>query len=270
MIRIVFSTLLLLSTSLAHSAPTTLGIFPYFDAGRLAALHQPLAEHFAKQTGLSIAMLSSPNFKSFKQRTKDGRYDIIVTAPHLGRTAEKHDGYQWLGLTSNVSHAVFAVRKGSNIKSFSDLKNTTITLPTSRAIIHHLALDTLVKNGLTPGKDVKIVIQKSHNNAMLAVIEGITPAAAFGRPTWDRYKPKGREEIKMLGTSEDIPGFAVMAHKRLGEAQISALRTAFLSFMDTAKGKEYFEQTGLKGSRSATTKDFDLLDKYLKQIREAK
>lgn len=247
-----------------------LGIFPYANAGYLAKLHRPLKNHFQEVTSERIQMLSTVNFKTFKQNTKNGLYDIIITAPHLGRLAEKQANYQWLGFTANTSYAVFAVKQKNRSKTLADFKGQTITLPPKTAIIHQLALNKLREAGLRPGIDITIKETNSHNNAMLAVINNLTPISAFGKPTWTRFKPPGREAIVKLTQSENIPGFAFMANPRLGTKMINKLKLQFFNFQNTEAGKKYFKTTGLKGAREKTTEDLEVIDKYLHAIQQAK
>jgi len=105
---------------------------------------------------------------------------------------------------------------------------------------------------------------------MLAVIQNITPISAFGKPTWSKFKPQGRENIIKLTQSENIPGFAIMAHPRLGTKMISKLKQQFFSFQETEPGKMYFEKTGLKGARQETAQDLQKIDKYLNALQQAK
>lgn len=170
----------------SQSKKYNFGIFPYYDAATLVSLHKPLKDYLEKQTGVKAALRSSANFKSFKNRTADGKYDILMTAPHLGRIAQLNNGYQLIGFTGNKSHAVFAVRKDSRFNSAADLSNQTISLPPKAAIIHYLALKHLAEQGIKPDQ-ITINETKSHNNALMTVVNGTAPAAAFGKPTWDRY-----------------------------------------------------------------------------------
>lgn len=256
-------------SSSLYADKLTLGIFPYFDATRLAQLHKPLKEHLAISTNNDIRLVSAPSFKEFNKRTKQSRYDIIVTAPHFGRDAQKIAGYEWLGFTSNTSYAVFVSHIDSGIKTIKDLKGKTLALPPKRAIIHHLAINTLVDNRINTTKDIKISEQKSHNNAMLSAILKNTDAAAFGAPTWKKYKSPDKNKLQMIGKSEDIPGFAIMVHSSVPTKIKKDLKKALYLFPFTNEGKEYFNKTGLKGIREKTQEDIELLDGCIRLMRTA-
>jgi phosphonate transport system substrate-binding protein len=247
-----------------------LGIFPYYDPATLVSLHKPLKDFLEAELGISISMRSASNFRSFKSRAAEGIYDILITAPHLGRTAETVSGYQWIGFTLNRSHAVFVVKKDSGISSLSDLKGKAITLPPKAAIIHHVALKHLRNNGLEPNVDIKIIETNSHDNAMKSVENSSSPVAAFGKPTWDRYVLDSGKDLIKIDHSEDIPGFAILANSRINGKMVQAIREAIVRFTETDTGKDYFNKSGLKGFRLAENVDFEQLDSYLAEIKANK
>ena len=260
----------LAATSAAtQAAPLTLGVFPYFDPATLASLHLPLKTHLSSTSGRRMTLVSAPDFKTFKQRSHTGRYDILLTAPHLGRMAQLRADYQWLAFTSNYSHAVFVALSESGIARVEDLRGKTLALPPKGAIIHHLALAHLERHGLLPGKDVTIETLTSHNNAMLAAIRGDVDAAAFGRPTWLRYAAPDRERLKLIDQSEQIPGFAVLVHPRIDAAVRESIRKALFAFPDTEAGQAYFDTTGLDGVRTVNDSDMELLDRYIERMAAA-
>jgi len=261
--RFVIILLGILFTTTLYANKYTLGVFPYFDAAKLASLHKPLKDYLSSSTNNEIRLISAPNFKLFKERTSKGHYDILITAPHFGRNAQNIANYEWLGFTSNTSHAVFVSHIDSGITTMQELKTKSIALPPKSAIIHHLALNSLLQYEIIPKKNIDLSIQKSHNNAMLAVIHKKTDAAAFGAPTWAKYKSPDKNKLRKIGKSEDIPGFAIMVHKRVPFKTKEDLKKALFLFSNTKEGKSYFDKTGLKGIRKSTTQDMILLDKYL-------
>ncbi len=261
---------LVLSCASASASILSLAIFPYFSPEQLVTLHKPLKDYLARETGLKLRLVSAADFKAFKGRTAAGRYDLLITAPHLGRLAEKQAGYRWLAVTSNYSEAVFVARRDSGPQDLADLKGRRLALPPRLAIIHQMALETLEKGGLQAGRDVTIVPRRSHDHALYAVLLGETDAAAIGRPTWLRYRAPEKRSLMVIGRSEHIPGFAIMAHPRLASATVERLRRALYAFPSTPEGKAYFDATGLEGVRPITEQDLNLLDHYLARIRAAR
>ncbi|MBF0266320.1 MAG: PhnD/SsuA/transferrin family substrate-binding protein, partial [Gammaproteobacteria bacterium] len=99
---------------------------------------------------------------------------------------------------------------------------------------------------------------------------GLSIAAAFGKPTWDRHLLNSKDKLLKIGTSEEIPGFAIMVHPRLSEETSLKIRQAMFKFSETETGKTYFKESGLKGFRLANEKDFKQLDEYLVEIQASK
>lgn len=249
--------------------PLKFAVFPYFSAAQLIKLHKPLKQYLVDTTQLNMSMVTASSFKQFNQNTAQQHYDIIITAPHLGRKAQLQHGYKLIGFTTNTSQAILAAKKIASQQQLSDFKGQSITLPPKAAIVHHLALKTLREAGLEPGKDITIKATKSHNNAMISVIEDITPLAAFGQPTWSRFQPPGRENLVEIARSESIPGFAILIHPRVTPARITKIQSALFAFEHTSQGKHYYATTGLQGLRGATSEDVQQMDFYLHEIQRS-
>ncbi len=267
--RFVMGVLLFCLSVPSLAGALRLGVFPYFSAEQLVALHRPLKDYLAKTTGLHIRLVSAPDFRTFKRRTAEGRYDLLITAPDLGRLAEQNADYRWLGVTANRSEAVFVAPRGTDIRRLADLQSKRLALPPRLAITHQMALETLEGAGLKPGRDLAIMPRHTHDQALYAVIRADADAAAVGRPTWLRYDAPGKERLQVIGRSASIPGFALMAHSRLAPEMRERLRKALHAFAGTREGKAYFSTTGLGGVRMIEPADLALLDHYLARIQAA-
>ncbi len=87
----------------SENTPLTLGVFPYVTPAQLASFHTPLKDYLAKSLQRPVSLVTAPDFDSFVDRTRKGQYDIIITAPHLGRLAETRDSYKRLAQTGHSS-----------------------------------------------------------------------------------------------------------------------------------------------------------------------
>ena len=238
----------LLNSTASLSAETknlTVGVFPYFSAAKLFKLHTPVINRLNSTVDKSFTMVSASGFGEFIKRTKAGNYDLVITAPHMGRLAEMQSGYQRVAMTGNKSYAVFVVKNKSSYQTLSDIKGESITLPPAKAIISKMALKTMEQAGLEKN-DVKLNYTKSHNNALLSVIRDESKVAAFGYPTWKRYPAKDKKSLRVLAISEKIPGFLIMANPRLDAELVSDISESLIDFEKTDSGKAYFSLTALE------------------------
>lgn len=261
----LFSVALLL-TGTASAEPLRMGIFPYHSPEQLVRLHKPLKDYLSHASGRHVRLVSAPDFDQFIKRTRDGRYDVLITAPHLGRIAEREDGYRWLGFTRNYSRAVFVSRRDTGLETLEDLAGQRVAMPPEIAIIHQVALHQLRKHGLGPGTRVSVTAKKSHDAALFSVLRGAADAAAIGLPTWLHYDLPEKNLFQVIGQSEPIPGFAILVHPEVPAPVAEAIRDALFKFESTPAGNAYFDKTGLEGIRTVSEQDLEQLDKYLVDV----
>jgi phosphonate transport system substrate-binding protein len=247
--RISYLLWLLLAISVpVHAAEEiTLGVFPYVTSGQLVELHTPLKNYIAKSLSRPVVLVTAPDFLSFDDRTHHGEYDLILTAPHFGRLAEQRDGYQRVARTLHEVRAVFLVPKESNIRRIEDLKGKRIMVAQPVSVVYQLALETLSKKGLFPGKNVTIIETRTHNNALYAPLRNEADAGITGILLWEKLTGEQKNQLHLIATSPGVPGFMLMANPRVPKRDVNKLRQAMISFNKTSEGKSYFEKSGMKG-----------------------
>ena len=242
-----------------------LGIFPYLSAGKLLKIHNPLASYLSENLNSQVNLISAPGFGQFIQRTKKQKYDIIITAPHMGALALLQSNYQRLAVSSNKSHAVFVSLNKSKFNSFKNIQQASITLPPEKAIITKLALQTLSEQDSNIN-ELNIEYTQSHNNALKSVLIGESDVAAFGFPTWNRTSDVDKSRLQVLGASEGIPGFMIVANASMSQQKIQKITRLLLNFHHTDKGKAYFKTTRLEPFRAITEQDIEDLKPFVKSI----
>jgi len=99
--------------------------------------------------------------------------------------------------------ARFAVKADSPIKSVKDLKGKTLSINAFGGAVDAAARSMLVKNGLTPGKDVTIVEGRFPAQESM-VRSGKIDVGTFIAAFWDRANKKGG--VRTLFTSKDAIG----------------------------------------------------------------
>ena len=248
---LIFCTWLLCSGTARAEQSIQLGVFPYVSPGQLVKFHNPLRAYIEETLGMKVSLVTAPTFKDFVARTREGQYDIIMTAPHLGKLAEVQ-GYKRIAHTMHDVQGIYLVHKDSPIKNLSDLKGKIITLVGRAAIITQMVEHQLSSMGLEEGKDYTFRITRTHNNAMYAPLRGESDASVTGIILFSRIGEEDRKNVRVIGKTPVAPGFVVMAGKNITDAQRQKLTDALVTFDTTEAGKEYFAATGLK--------KFDLID----------
>ena len=259
----VFALLTGSSSAIAHDkSELVLGVFPYVTPVQLAAFHTPLKDYLAKSLQRPISLVTAPDFNSFVERTSQGQYDIIITAPHLGRFAETHDGYKRLAQTSHFVQGIFLTRKDSEIQKIEDLRGKSVMIAQPISIIYQMSEHLLRQKGLVPGESVTILDTRTHNNAMYAPLRGEADASVTGTLLWQVLKEEQKDQMRVIGTTDEAPGFMVMGNKRLSTKDIKKIKDLLLDFHDVAGSEPYFSATGYKKFEKIDDSIMKKLDPY--------
>jgi phosphonate transport system substrate-binding protein len=76
------------TSSAANSARFTIGVLPNVSARIILNSYQPMRAYFERVLGMPVDIATGTNFQDFSSRTFKGEYDLIITAPNLGRVAQ--------------------------------------------------------------------------------------------------------------------------------------------------------------------------------------
>ena len=245
-----------------EKTPLTLGVFPYVTPVQLATFHTPLKDYLAKSLGRPVTLVTAPDFTSFADRTRDGQYDIVFTAPHLGRLAETRDGYKRVAQTSHTVQGFFLVRKDSDIQKIGDLKGKTVMIAQKVSIVYQMAEHTLRENGLVPGESVTIIDSRTHNNAIHAPLRGEADASVTGKLLWYVLDDEQKAQLRVIGTTAEAPGFLVMAHPRLAMQEIERIKKLLLDFHQKPGSESYFTTNGFEKFQPVDDRAMKGLDPY--------
>ena len=250
------------------SHPLTLGVFPYVSRAQLMEVHAPLRGYLEQTLGQPVELITAPDFPEFLARTQRGEFDIILTAPHFGRLAETRDGYVRLAKTGHQVQGIFLAAADSEIKGLKDLKGKTIMIAQPISIVYQLAEEALRTVKLVPGKSVTIIETRSHNNAMAAPARKEADASVTGQGLWAQASPDIRSQLREIGATRSVPGFMLLAHKRIPAKQVQQIQRLLLSFDHTPEGKAYFERTFMIRFEKIDNKSMRALDPYTKILRQ--
>lgn len=248
----------------SEKTPLVLGVFPYVTPVQLATFHTPLKDYLAKNLERPVTLVTAPDFMSFVDRTREGQYDMVLTAPHLGRLAEIRDGYSPVAQTSHTVQGFFLVRKDSGINTITDLRGKSLMMAQKVSIVYQMAEQTLRENGLVPGESVTIIETRTHNNAIHAPLRGEADASVTGKLLWHVLDDSQKVQLKLIGTTAETPGFLLMAHSRLSRQEIESLKKSLLEFHLKPGSESYFTTNGFEKYQPVDEKGMKALDPYTK------
>ena len=256
--------LLLSALALADNSKDELvfGVYPYLSPNQIVEQFSPLGDHLAKALDRPVVLRSAPNFAQFVDRTRAGEYDIIFTAPHMGRLAEKRDGYRPLAQSGNPIVVVALVKKDSPVKTLDDLRGRGLAIGAKMSMTYQIMNQALGKSGLELGKNVRFIDTATFSNVLEAILRNEADAGATATALWDKTPTEQRTQFRELYRAAPVPGFFVLAHPRNGEAILNKLQKALMNFDKTPTGKTYFDKTGQIDFRPLDTATMKRIDPF--------
>ena len=244
----------------AQERKLSLAVFPYVSPSKIL-VHQKGLKHFLeKELNRPISIITAKSSQNYLENVKKGDYDIIYTAPHMGRYSELKLSYQRIAMTKNNIQGLYIVKKESPMKSLADAKEKTIAMASPVTILHQITLQDLEKLNLKDGKNIKIRVTKNHMNALFSLLKGSSDLALTGVKLWKKLSPKYKDQLRLLSKSTKTTGFLVMGNPAsINEKLRAQLETAFLKFNQSEAGTKYI----FKGFKAIDEKGMKSLDKYI-------
>lgn len=252
----------------AQQAPLEIGVFPYLSTRALLGTYQPLQQYLEQVLHRPVNLVTAPDMRAFAERTQEGAYTYVVTAPHFARLAQLEAGYRpLLRATRNLAGALL-VRKNSDIRNIEDLRGKRVATPDSWTIISVLGLDLFRRNGLVPGKDVTIQALPTHNSAVVSLQNGAVDAAVVSLTAFIQMTQEQRAGLRILTQTREVPHVMYLANAKVSAAEAEAFALMLNHFVEhTPEGKQFIESLGYQGLRAPTELELRSLDPYLDMLK---
>ncbi|MDP1651338.1 MAG: phosphate/phosphite/phosphonate ABC transporter substrate-binding protein [Rhodocyclaceae bacterium] len=238
------------------------GVYPTLSPSQTVEQFTPLNDHLTKSLERPVSLRSAPDFAQFIERTRAGEYDIIFTAPHMGRIAETRDGYTRIAQTGYSLVVVALARKDGPIAALADLKGRKLAIGAKLSMTYQIVDQALHKQGLALGRDVEFVDTASFSNVLEALVRREADAGATSSRLWDGAPPGKHEVLREIWRSVPAPGFLILAHPRVGAAALKRIERAVLDFGKTPAGKTFFEITRHVDFRPVDAASMKRIDPY--------
>lgn len=251
----------------ADGKPLEIGVFPYLSVRAVLTTFQPIRHYLERELGRPVVLYTAPDFRSFIERTQQGEYDVLITAPHCARLAQLQTGYVPLAGFTKELHPIIVVAASSSYKSLADLRGKTVAIPDRLAIVSMMGLRLMREQGIETDRDFRLVSATSHNSAILEVTRANADAAITEAAALQQMPDELRNGVRVIATAGKAPHVMLMAHPRLGHGTIQKLRSLLEQFAtESPEGREFLAATGyesLKPVREAVLKS---LDPYAQEI----
>ncbi len=247
-------------------AAFSVGVLPNISARLILGQYQPLSEFFARQLGRKVEIVTAANFKAFAEATRNREYQLIVTAPNLGRLAQKDSQWEPLASYEPLIPALLvgsAANAESSVQAaVQQLRGKSLALANPQSLVALVGLKWLADQGLRQDQDFKVVQVANDDSLGTLLLNGEAPLAMMSMGEF-RAKPEAmRKSLRVVTEMARLPGFLVMANPQMPAADKERLKALVLAFPGSEEGQRFFALTGLTGIKPAEEKDLKFLDAF--------
>lgn len=247
-----------------------LGVLPNLSARLLLAQYQPLREYLNRVSSRPVQISTAPNWSTFHQRTLALAYDLVVTAPNLARLAQLDAAYTPLLSYAPAIKGLLVVATARPMPSVAQLRGHNLALSNPQSLVTLRGLQWLEENGLQRERDFKTVSTPADDSVGSVVIRGDAMAAMLSGGEYRALPETLRNQLQVLQTFAEVPGFMVMASPRLSAAQMRSLKEQLLAFATGSdEGKQFFASTGFTAMTEPAAGLMESLDAYVAATRQA-
>jgi phosphonate transport system substrate-binding protein len=260
---LLFIVLLLCSTASAEEV-FTIGVAPHTSARVILQMYQPLRLHLERSLGMTVEVVTAPDFDEFAQRGLSQEYDLAITTGHQARLLQTDARYSPLLTYKAEFKAVALVTTKGPIRVPNDLKGKTVLGLSAASLVTLWGEHWLAENGL--GSSRVQYVSASDSVAQL-VISGQAAAGFTSLANFQSLKPEVQSQLRFLAESPSMAGRVYALNSRRA-AREKAIEAALWDFAKTPEGMQYFEKYKLEGYRKLRPKELSSMDKYAAEVKK--
>jgi phosphonate transport system substrate-binding protein len=247
--------------------PLALGVLPNVSARLIITSYQPMREYLERELKRPVEVVTAPDFRSFSQRTFKGEYQLVVTAPNLGRVAQLDAGWEPLAIYEPRIPALLVGSADNPNDAPEQVRGKAVAMANPQSLVAFVGMQWLRTQGLQPGSDFKVVVTANDDSLGAVIRSGEAPWAIMSMGEF-RAKPEPlRNTLRIVTEMAKVPGFLVMANPRMAPAEKQRLKALLLAFPATEDGKRFFGLSGFANIREVADADLKFMDPFNEQTR---
>ena len=250
------------------ATPLIFGVFPSMTAKQTLELYEPLARLMERHLRRRVVIYSARDFKTFVERTRQGDYDILLTAPHLAWLARQDAGYRPLLKYAQPVRGLLVVKSTSPYRVADDLRGQTIATPDAIAVVTLAVQADMAAHGLRRNVDYQTIEYGTHLNAVMQVIQGRAAAAMVGLLPYRLMPNEVHQQLRILIETAPLSSLMYLTHPRLRDQEANAIRDALLDFAATPEGRVFMQRGGYGGFVAVDGNELRAFRPYALQVEE--
>ena len=248
------------------TAPLRVGVFPAVSPVQLLANYQPLRMYLARELGRPVNFYTAKDFPSFHRDTLAGNFDLVLTAAHLARLAQRDAGWLPLAHYTEDNRSTLITSKSQPITALKELAGRNVAVANRTALVVIIALHWLGEQGLRAGRDFTILGVPTFSAAAHAVQSGEAVLGIVSTATLKQVPPQVAAGVQVFQQLPSIPYTWAIAPGLHGDGP--RVQEVLVRFSDKLpEGKTFYDATNHGGIVAASDEFLRSIDPYVDETR---
>ncbi|MFV1983814.1 MAG: phosphate/phosphite/phosphonate ABC transporter substrate-binding protein [Thiohalomonadales bacterium] len=250
-----------------------MGIFPRRNTAKTIRMFNPLAHYLSKKLGMSVVVDTSSDFKTFWQKVKDKKFDIVhYNQLHYVLSNEK---FNYTAIIKNQEFGIdsirpiIAVRNDSNIKSIRDLRNKVVHFGGGKlAMVSHIANRVAIRDMGLSDNEYRWKYVKNPPRTAISVFNMSADAASIGEGVLDFPQIKRSitsKEFRKIYLGPDLPHLPWAVSDKISPDLKVKIQSAMLVLNNSNAGIDLLKNASITGFSKAIDKEYDIVRSIYKK-----
>lgn len=242
------------------------GILPISTTRTLIKNYQPLQVYLERELKRPVELVTAHDFKTFHFSTIEGKFDVVITAAHLGRLAQTTAQYVPLARYKAPHRTLLIVAKDQPLKSVQELRGKVLAGLDPITLAMNESMLWLREQGLQAGVDFTLLETPTPISAAYSV-KNHESVMAVSSPQGLKQLPEDlRGSVEIFATLPELPSLLWLANPRM-KSEIPKLKAALLGFTPlSSEGAIFYETTGYMGMREVTNNEMQSMDTLAQEV----
>ena len=262
--------LILTAMELVASQKLVFGVISTIEPVLMKEKTQPLIEELEKITNKKIVFQTGYNYEDTINKFANGTFDLGLIGPAPYIKAKKIDPNRLeilVGIKNSKQkpfRSVIVSKKGSNIITYKDLKGKRFAFGSPNSTLSYFVPKYMLLHANMFEKIKEYHFLGRHDRVAQYVIMGKFSAGAIKQSIATKYE----KYLQVIAVSEEIPGFMIVANKKMDKKLIDRIRRFLLDMKDISSLKKI--KKSAIGFEPRYDKDYVKLRMIMKEVETYK
>jgi phosphonate transport system substrate-binding protein len=224
----------------AQSQPLSFGVIIHRSPTLTAQFWNPILRYVSARSGVPLQLRAASTGPEHTAMVGRGALDFLYSNHNFIKENEASGYRVFARPQGNAGRGEIVVLADASIHSLADLEGKDVSFPHTAAFLgYHLTMDVLLRQGI----QVKPLFAGNQEGAIGQLKAGRTIAAGVSAEVMQAFAAREQLAYRVLWRSEEYLNLALSAHPSIPEAQVQAVRDAFVHMAADPEGARVLESS---------------------------